>query len=428
MMWSDRLLSSGQGILAAMCLVLLPLCGGPGLALIPPLAIWLVIVGVGHLMSPLPFSKLSGALIMILTGLAVLLGLYVVAGWYQARQRLPMEPASFWSNSLQVVATSLGPEADTLRGYAGWGIVGLVVVSLLALGSMWHHRPLERMRVARLVLFLAGGVLAVAAAGYELAGRGPATGSPYRYSILAALVLANLYFFWSITSSPLGRLIQMALLLLLCAFYLPNVHQAAKAAQGRFDQVQALERDVAAGLPPFLLAERHADLVTHFDPRLAGDAVEGMRLLRRAGFGIFQDLNDPELQEVALPLEPTDKSRIRWRDGVARGLTGNAPLTYVLDKPRQVLAIRLTFAYELAPNETAQFRMSWKRAGVNEFAERERNFTTAIEPPANGQALKRTLTVWVNDTIDQIRIQPDRKPYVLQLSAIVLLVPAAASR
>jgi hypothetical protein len=33
------------------------------------------------------------------------------------------------------------------------------------------------------------------------------------------------------------------------------------------------------------------------------------------------------------------------------------------------------------------------------------------------------VTIWVNDTIDRFRIYPDSKPYVFELSGIVLLMP-----
>jgi len=138
-------------------------------------------------------------------------------------------------------------------------------------------------------------------------------------------------------------------------------------------------------------------------------------------------LNDPELHEIPLPVEPAGKSHLRWRDGVAYGLTGDADMTFTLDKPRRVMAVRLRFSYELAPNESARFLMSWKRSGVKEVADTERQFTTQIKAPPKGQPQERTLTVWVNDTIDQIRLHPDRKPYVFHLSEIVLLVPAGAA-
>ena len=38
--WGDAQLRLGTAILAGICLVLLPLCGGPGLALVPALALW----------------------------------------------------------------------------------------------------------------------------------------------------------------------------------------------------------------------------------------------------------------------------------------------------------------------------------------------------------------------------------------------------
>jgi hypothetical protein len=215
----------------------------------------------------------------------------------------------------------------------------------------------------------------------------------------------------------------MGLFILWCVVFLPNFREAREAARARQEQIRALDEDVNRGIPPSVLAEWHAEVLTGSDPLMIGYLPEGMRQLQRIGNPHFRGLQDPPFEEIAVPVAPVVLNQIAWENGVAHGQAQDANMTFSLGRPRRVLAIRLTYAYELPPDGSATFRMFWKQSGVNEFADTERTITTGMKPPARGQPHERTLTVWVNDSIDELLLHPDDKPYVFHLWKIVLLVP-----
>jgi hypothetical protein len=150
---------------------------------------------------------------------------------------------------------------------------------------------------------------------------------------------------------------------------------------------------------------------------------DGMRQLRRVGNRHFRRLQDPPIQEFPLSVMPAVMNQITWRNGVAYGEAKDSDMTYLLAGPGRVLAVRLTYAYELPPDGSAILRISWKQGSVNEFSDTERNVVVDIKPPAKGRPPERTQTIWINDTIDTMRLQPDNKPYVFHQSKMVLLVP-----
>jgi hypothetical protein len=134
-------------------------------------------------------------------------------------------------------------------------------------------------------------------------------------------------------------------------------------------------------------------------------------------------------------------------DGTARG-TGNDPyLIFGLERAAWVYAVRVKYAFEdTAP--PAQLQAYWKRAG-QEFTETERFFETRLpadpeEQQVVGQAFKASgggrwvkprkdgpvtwfwVTVPVNDSIDQFRLDPDNKSCVFKIAEVRLVVGAGA--
>jgi hypothetical protein len=123
-------------------------------------------------------------------------------------------------------------------------------------------------------------------------------------------------------------------------------------------------------------------------------------------------------REVSLPVAPSELRQATWDNGVAIA-TGDEPvLIYVLPRPTQVAAIRLTFAYEnaVAPAACA---VSWAAQGPGGVGVVER---ASFWDQRTG-AGEQTRLVRVDDTIERFRINPDHKPCRYRLLGLVLLVP-----
>jgi hypothetical protein len=152
-------------------------------------------------------------------------------------------------------------------------------------------------------------------------------------------------------------------------------------------------------------------------------------MLHHAGIGQFKLLKDtPTFRELPLAIVPTAVDQMTWSEGIGHGFGHNSSLTFTLDVPQLIYAIRLKYSYGPTAVNPAFFRMAWKNTGRNDFDTAERNIHLKLQhwqtyaPTGPGE---KTLTIWVNETIDQFRIQPDTKPCDFRLAEIVVLVPSA---
>jgi hypothetical protein len=128
--------------------------------------------------------------------------------------------------------------------------------------------------------------------------------------------------------------------------------------------------------------------------------------------------SDPAFLEIAVPIKPvlTSQVTLEGRTGYA---TGNGPyLIFALEKPTQILAIRLKLSYPGVKSQPAALRISWKQPGTMSFGEPSKIFATGVDADAK----ERTVTAWVNDRIDGFRIDPDDGPCIFTISQILLLV------
>ena len=216
---------------------------------------------------------------------------------------------------------------------------------------------------------------------------------------------------------------------------------------------QDLEADIGLGTPTFLLVDRYANFADPWsNGRVFGESLEA---LRRFGLPPFDRLSrNPSFYKIQLPV------RLSARD--TQPLSGEeilsgtpTSLTFDLEEARFVYGIRLRYSYgpafDIPPEEDPylagldrlrfvgafgvpahHFRMFWRDRGRNEFAEGERflgmsladensePFNHDIPGMPEGQ---RTIVAWVDDTINQIRIDPDDKPCMFKLLEIELVVP-----
>jgi hypothetical protein len=106
-----------------------------------------------------------------------------------------------------------------------------------------------------------------------------------------------------------------------------------------------------------------------------------------------------------------------------------------LTEPRFVYAIQLTYVYGGKTHGWAAFRMSWgdgdhnnqRNAGLSGC---KGGVSLSVETIPQDMWSRRyrggrqkTITIWVNSTIDGFRICPDTKPFSFGVSEVTLLVP-----
>jgi hypothetical protein len=187
-----------------------------------------------------------------------------------------------------------------------------------------------------------------------------------------------------------------------------------KAARG-----DALARDVARGLPPDALARRHAGRVFPDEAVLA----ERLEILREARAPLFAAAPSPScgrrerLAPEVVAAHDLERAAAYWR------ATGEDPyLVLALPEERYVCAVEVTFALATPEERALRLEAFWMRSGSNTFEPGERSDAFAVRSSPTEQ----TVTVWVNDTIDRFRVDPDRAPNEFSLTRIVLVEPERA--
>jgi hypothetical protein len=151
-----------------------------------------------------------------------------------------------------------------------------------------------------------------------------------------------------------------------------------------------------------------------------------LRMLREARIGQFQLMGaDPSFRKMLFPVVPTAMNRMTWHNGVGRGDGEDSYLLFALKHPRPVYAVRIRYSYKNAL--AALFQMYWRTEARSEFTKAQsRSFLLplwGVDESEQEKQAEKTITIWVDGVIDQFRIHPDQKPFVLEISEIVLLLP-----
>jgi hypothetical protein len=438
--------------LAGGCLVLLPLCGANGVALVPAFALWLAYAGLSAWRSGQAGARRVGMTALALAGA----GLVLVGLYFHGLQPYQMHPPSAgpWASLLTAVQF-LSAGFFGVTAVLQWPRSGvLAVVLLLATAAVpaWvaWKRPAERLRALGLLAVLAALVALASGLGWGRSGVIAGVGFAPRYLTLPVPIACALYFVCVLYGPPrVRRLGPLALLLAAAVLLVPNMREGRLGAVTRSAWKEPFERDLLAGAPPLVLGEDHSHFLYWSEARMA----EGLRMLQRAGVGRYRDMRpDPAFREVALPTAPA---------GTAYVWGGDSYLPFTLPRPRFVYAVRITYSLRALPGLGAgtvgllgsphgpgpllaasalfpgrpslrggavfpgTLQVAWKEGGRNAFSDGERVWRYAFHWAPNQMPPRETTrVVWVNDTIDQFRIHPDNKPVEVTISEVVLLVPA----
>jgi hypothetical protein len=416
-------LTLGTAVLAALGLVLLSLCGPSGLPLVLTLAIWLGCWGLIRWFSREPTRKRDSLVVWGAVSAAVfLVGLYFVGFQRSMDPSTPPNPG-LWRTlrtGIEFCSVSLGAATSPFWLYSGLAVFGVVVFSVVGLFILWLRQPSQDFRALGLLLFLGGklGMVCGLAWGRAILGEGAALTS--YYLVFAIPMLCGVYFTWMVCKAlTLGRLVQVCLLTTVCGLFPLNVQYGLAIGEDTYQVSNNLTEDLLAGTPTEILAEHHARILWYDGEGAEESLAAYLRALARADIWPYRCLKDVPGVRVAIPVVPVEVNQMTWKDGVGEGYGGAPYLVFALPEPQLVHAIRVTCAYERT-DPPITFQAFWRKSDQQNFEE-ARSYTQELK----GGAGERTITIPVNATIGQFRIDPDVKPCVIRIAKIELLVPAA---
>ena len=288
-------LSSRNGLLASVCIILLPLTGASGLAFTLPLAGALGFEGISGYRDR-SAGRASAALMMVASSVLSL----VLAGLYFVNYKQPEWAAALSHPAVPTIRTAgkflafgLGPAASRSWRSATLLVVGLLLSTtiLLLLGIRRSH-SFERRRAMYLVLFLAGMAALTGGLAWGRAANPFEEVLPIRYVVLAVPPLCAAYFTWVLYGSGAAARLVQGLLLAILLLLLPLNIEAGFAWRDWYRAgMNAFQRDLLAGTPRRELARRHQDFLLHWD---LAQLEANMAMLEQARIGLFRHLEQTE--------------------------------------------------------------------------------------------------------------------------------------
>jgi hypothetical protein len=193
--------------------------------------------------------------------------------------------------AVKFVSMSFGAGVAQFWGLASVGtFLILLPTSVLFLWSALRADEAEMGRALGLILFLSGmGILALCI-GWGRAAQIPKYGIPMRYALLSVPVLFASYFVWELYGPKVfRRIFQNALFLGICVMLPLNVQGGLMWRDWYRSGMGAFEKDLRAGVPRLVLAEKHRDFLLHWDQERLASC---MQMLRSAGIGPLQQIRE----------------------------------------------------------------------------------------------------------------------------------------
>src|SRR5262245_3196368 len=408
--------------IAGTCLLLLPLCGANGVALVPAMALWLGYDAVRALRAKETARGLA-VLAMAVTSL-VLTGLYFVGFEKVPNYAMSASWRATFVEAIRTLTAGFGSSLGALWPASGFVafLVLLATAAMLAWTSV--RRPDERNRALGLLAFL--GAMSSLALGMGYGGR---WGFEPRYVTFAAPVWCATFLAWALCApGALRAACPSALALAALLALVPNTRAGLEYARDLRWHLWAFERDMRAGMPPHLLIARHRRYL-HPHHELLTDY---MPMLRAARVGAFAELrDDPELVEVPLALDAlsTDQCTI---EGDTIRAPGSIP-TVVLALPtdgRRLVGFRLECVHTSPQPGLPCIALYWHAGAADaRFGERYYMFSPTgdrLTWERNSWSRRSddhvTLTCWLDEPATYLRLHPDYKPCELRVLELVMLL------
>jgi hypothetical protein len=270
-----------------LCLILLPLCGGSGVAMLPPLVAWLF----GYVAWGWWSGREPGGMARSIGAISLMVSSAVVALYFNGYARPPYHPpspsiAALTITTLECLSLAVFPGASSF-----WLPTGLFVASLIV-GTLWLvvtaglREPEERLRASGLIAVILSLLSVATAVGLSRSGLGPSSGLYSRYVTLTAPLIGVLYLAWLVYGLTLTRwLVHGCLLAILCMTLPANTKYGLKfGGRSRVSQLR-VERALRGGISiPGL-----ADKSLHGIYPDATYVRENLDMLRTARMGPFKN-------------------------------------------------------------------------------------------------------------------------------------------
>jgi hypothetical protein len=282
-----------------LCTVLLPLCGGNGLAFAPACAIMVFLVG-WQVRTVSRHGRWATAAVWALGVLALAItALYFVDYTRPAKHPPGDDLKANLDGAAQFLSVGLGTAAKTTWPNVKFALYASTLAITLAMAGAFLWHPEERPRICRLVL-LFGGVCSLAF-GTSWARRMLFPGMLFspRYATAAAAFWFVSYFAWEVVERPAVRRTAQALLFALgAAFLVANRNEGlVNADHGRAERL-GFRYEVETGVPLEAIAATHWNRV-YYDlgmsiskesPAGRDTFRERLKMLKESRFGMFRAL------------------------------------------------------------------------------------------------------------------------------------------
>jgi hypothetical protein len=417
--WQGRAMST-IGLAAG--LALMPASGGIGLVEAPFLGVWATYAAWQRWHARDASGRrdaviLGGAVVLAIAGSA----LYFV-GWTRLNP-----PSSHTPTIGEIVRTTAEAWSLALGGggaQAGWFVIGpafalAAVATIVALVMVTLRNAPERVRSTGIAACLVATAMLALAIGVGRAAIGAGAGLPARYALLMAPALICVYFAAVVYGGPLAsRGVPVALFVAACALIWPNSTLGLEYGRMRAALADGVKGEVDLGMPPAAIAQRYAARI------LPGGTLleEGLTMLQSARAGPYAQAPAARDSEAVLRERRIPVNIVHAHDAIVAGdlVQGTGPDPYVvlaLPAPAYVVAVRMRYTLQTDHPGPAQLQAYWMLAGSTQFEESQRNAILAVTADASAQVA----TIWIHDTIDHLRVDPDVGGSTLRLVDLTLL-------
>lgn len=261
-------LSSGRALAMGLCLIALPLLGGPGITQMPALfagvallALWIARRG----------SKRAALVLGVATALTIALTALYATGYSPPLDASPRPTLMVvLSTAAHVMTLALGLAGPHWWPWSGIALLVLAASTLWILARAWRGRVGERARIAALLCSFAATVSLALAIGWGRGGGGDVAGFAPRYVTLPAPWIAMSAFAWILYGGRIGRVFVPAALALgsLAANITANEPFGGEYGAARDGDSHEIAADIVAGMPPPRFLDKWTDRLYPSRPRL----------------------------------------------------------------------------------------------------------------------------------------------------------------
>ena len=267
-------------------LVLLPLCGGSGLVMLPPLVLWLggyVAWGLWSGREPGGMARAIG--LGSLMACSVIVSMYL-SGFSRPAHHLPSPSLSAAASTmLECLSLAICPSFASYWRSAGLLLSLLIGATIVRLAVVSVRAPGERLQALGLLAIILAMLGLVAAIGVSRSGFGPGMGLSSRYITLTAPLISALYVAWlAYGPTSARRGIHVGLLAVACLMVPANVGYSTHYGRTLLARERWLEMGLKGRVPaPELMRRVCPNLYP--DPKVA---YESLKMLKAARVGAFQ--------------------------------------------------------------------------------------------------------------------------------------------